>query len=96
MRKYEVKRIKAKGAVSAVLFCTLSFFLCPSRGSANDFDRLPAREARAYSLIVPTASELKWATIPWLMDLEEAIKVAKKEKRPLLIWTAGDDPLERC
>jgi hypothetical protein len=31
-----------------------------------------------------------------MLDLEEAIKVAKKEKRPLLVWVAGDDPLGRC
>ena len=34
--------------------------------------------------------------IPWVLDLEEGIRLAKQEKRPLLLWTSGDDPLERC
>jgi hypothetical protein len=63
---------------------------------AADIDRLPAWHARAYSLIQPTSAELKWQRIPWLTNLEEAVKQAKAEKRPLLVWTAGDDPLERC
>jgi hypothetical protein len=40
--------------------------------------------------------ELNWQRIPWLSDLAEAIGVAKAENRPLLLWVAGDDPLERC
>ena len=34
--------------------------------------------------------------IPWLLDLEKGIRLARKEKRPVLIWVSGDDPLERC
>ena len=26
----------------------------------------------------------------------EPVEAAKQEKRPVLIWTSGDDPLERC
>jgi hypothetical protein len=40
--------------------------------------------------------ELRWQQIPWLIDLPEAIKVARTEDRPLLLWVSGDDPLERC
>jgi hypothetical protein len=31
-----------------------------------------------------------------MQDLDVAVKQAKKEKRPLFIWVAGDEPLERC
>ena len=39
----------------------------------------------------------KWRdAIPWVLDLDEGIRLAKAEQRPLLLWTSGDDPLERC
>ena len=34
--------------------------------------------------------------IEFLPDLNEGIRVAKAEGRPVLIWVSGDDPLERC
>jgi hypothetical protein len=46
--------------------------------------------------IRPKASEMKWENIPWITDLAKAIKVASKEKRPILVWASGDPPLERC
>lgn len=63
---------------------------------ADDVDRLPPWHAKAHALIQPTDAELQWKRIPWVTDLAEAVKLAKQEKRPLLVWTAGDDPLERC
>jgi hypothetical protein len=63
---------------------------------AGDVDRLPDWHAQAYGLIKPAASELRWRTIPWETDLSMAVKAAKAEKRPLLVWSSGDDPLERC
>jgi hypothetical protein len=41
-------------------------------------------------------AELRWQTIPWLTDLNEGLKQARAEQRPLLLWTTGDDPLGRC
>ncbi len=46
--------------------------------------------------IRPKASEIKWEKIPWVTDLSKAIKLAAKEKRPILVWASGDAPLERC
>jgi hypothetical protein len=46
--------------------------------------------------IRPKASEIKWEKIPWILDFPTAIKLASKEKRPILVWAAGDPPLERC
>jgi hypothetical protein len=40
--------------------------------------------------------ELKWQEIPWILDLKEGIRLAKEEKRPVLLWVSGDDPLEKC
>ena len=40
-------------------------------------------------LIRPQPGESKWATIPWLTDLQEARRKAVAEDRPLFVWRAG-------
>jgi hypothetical protein len=62
----------------------------------EDIDRLPATAAQLYRDTTLFPREMKYQRIPWLLDLEEGIRLAKQEKRPVLIWTSGDDPLERC
>ena len=52
-------------------------------------------EAKA-SAIKPTPGELTWLGVPWVLGLAEAQKTAREEKRPIFLWVAGDDPLERC
>jgi hypothetical protein len=59
--------------------------------------RLPAPAARLYAETTLFPQPTRWRdAIPWVLDLEEGIRLAKQEKRPLLLWTSGDDPLERC
>lgn len=55
----------------------------------------PAGQALCLA-VKPTAGELRWQKIPWLTDLGQAQAVAREEKRPILLWVTGDDPLERC
>jgi hypothetical protein len=62
----------------------------------EDVSRLPAESAQLYADTTLFPREMKYHRIPWLLDLEEGIRVAKQEKRPVLIWVSGDDPLERC
>jgi hypothetical protein len=69
--------------------------------------RQPAREVGA-ALLSPRAAlfheyvtrprgePFKWQRIPWLVDLPAAIRQAKAEDRPILMWVAGDSPLQRC
>jgi hypothetical protein len=64
--------------------------------SKADVGRLPAEAARLYADTTLFPREVKYREIPWLLDLEEGIRLAKREGRPLLVWTSGDDPLERC
>jgi hypothetical protein len=47
-------------------------------------------------VVKPTAKELAWLTIPWVLDLKAAQTTAKAEGRPIFLWVTGDDPLERC
>src|SRR5262249_20943592 len=52
--------------------------------------------ARRASILKPKPGEYKWQQIPWILDLNEGIRLAREEKRPVLVWASGDDPLERC
>src|SRR5262245_43998565 len=62
----------------------------------EDVNRLPQDVAQLYRDTTLFPQETKYEEIPWLLDLDEGIALAKQEKRPVLIWTSGDDPLERC
>jgi hypothetical protein len=63
----------------------------------EDVARLPAAAARLYADTTLFPQPTKWRdAIPWILNLEAGIQLAKKENRPVLIWTSGDDPLERC
>jgi hypothetical protein len=60
-------------------------------------DRLPSDAARMYGFVMtPHPGELGWQQIPWQTDLREAVRQAKTEGRPLLLFVSGDDPLEKC
>jgi hypothetical protein len=77
----------------------LSFVLLAvtvASSAADDLDRFHPAQVRAIEAIRPADSELSWQRIAWLTDLDEAVAVAKKEKRPIFLWVAGDEPLDRC
>jgi hypothetical protein len=63
---------------------------------ASDVKRSPDDLARRAETIKPSADELKWRQIPWVLDLGEGQRLARAERRPIFLWAAGDDPLERC
>lgn len=62
----------------------------------GDVARLPQAAAKLYADTTLFPRPAKWLQIPWLLDLNEAMRLAKSENRPILIWVSGDDPLERC
>ena len=63
----------------------------------SEVAQLPAASARLYAETTLFPQPTKWRdAIPWVLDLPAGIRSARKEERPLLIWTSGDDPLERC
>lgn len=61
-----------------------------------DVARLPKAAAKLYADTTLFPRPTKWLTVPWLLDLNEGIRVATAEHRPVLLWVSGDDPLERC
>jgi hypothetical protein len=67
-----------------------------ARLSAQDWALLPGAAALRYHACKPSRAELKWQQVPWLRDLAEARKLARAEKRPLLVWVSIYEPLERC
>jgi hypothetical protein len=68
----------------------------PAMATADDIDRLPGDKADYYKAIVPADAEMKWKRVPWMTRLDEAMKVAAKEKRPVCIWVVDNEPLDRC
>jgi hypothetical protein len=80
-----------------------TFVVAPARADVRpisakeDVARLPAPVARLYADTTLFPQPAKWRDkIPWVLDLDVGIRLAREEKRPVLIWTSGDDPLERC
>jgi hypothetical protein len=75
-------------------------FLCLMWGSTglNGPDGQPTNQeiADRAAAIRPTAEEMRWQQIPWLGSLVEASEQAKRENRPILVWTLDEDPFERC
>jgi hypothetical protein len=55
-----------------------------------------AELTRIATVIKPSAEANKWQQIPWLRDVTEGRKLAKEEKRPLLLWTVFGEPLDEC
>jgi len=66
-------------------------------------DAVPEREdlLRQAAAVRPHASGFRWQQIPWHVEAADALKQARDENRPLLVWLAGGrdrdgSPLERC
>ena len=81
----------SRGPTETLLAAMLSLILLASLALPVAGDL----EAQA-SAIKPAPRELSWLGVPWVLDLARAQKLARDEKRPIFLWVAGDDPLERC
>jgi hypothetical protein len=76
---------------------SLAGLLLSAGAAAQDGLRSFAETLRARAAVVKqTPAQLRWQEIPWLTDLSEGLRLARQEKRPLLLWTTGDEPLGRC
>jgi hypothetical protein len=100
MRREEIMSTQARIAISLAL---ASLVAMPARADVRpvsareDVGRLPAPFARLYEETTLFPQPTKWRdAIPWDLDLQTGIRLAQEEKRPVLIWVSGDDPLERC
>jgi len=69
----------------------------PAKGPFPAWDELEKRAAA----IRPAPDEVRWQRLPWVVEPNEAIALAKAEHRPIFFWAAGGRgrdglPLERC
>jgi hypothetical protein len=71
--------------------------------AAEPWESDPAYQAlaRKAALVKPKPDEVRYQQLPWVLDLKEALRQAREEKRPLFFWAAGGRdrdglPLERC
>jgi hypothetical protein len=80
----------------AVLASTARYMEAQTPAEARKPLPSPAELTRLAKIIKPSAAANKWQQIPWLMDVNEARRLATKEKRPLFLWTVFGEPLDEC
>jgi hypothetical protein len=95
--------VRSRDAATSLVLVAASLLAAPARAdvrpvsAAEDVARLPTAAARLYADTTLFPRPTKWRdAIPWVLDLEQGLRLATQEQRPLLLWTSGDDPLERC
>lgn len=88
----------AAGALAALFVMAAAGFAADAPAARPlGADGLPADAARMYGFVTtPHPGELGWQRIPWLTDLPEAVRQAKAESRPLVLFVSGDEPLGKC
>jgi hypothetical protein len=73
----------------AIALC-MSPMLCHAGNPKNPPKGITPQEyERLSDIIRPQPGEAKWATIPWLTNLDEARRRSAAEDKPLLVWRAG-------
>jgi len=70
----------------------------PARASADKKTGGPSPEelTRRAAVIKPGPDENRWQQVPWVTDLNEGLRLARAEKRPLLLWAVMGEPLDEC
>ena len=82
--------------LAAVLLPIIGLALVAAQAPPMPSD-LPPSASRMYAIVKSVRpGELRWQEIPWLVELQDGLRLAKEENRPLLLWVSGDDPLEKC
>jgi hypothetical protein len=78
------------------LFSLFVLLTCAGPALAQEPNIHPPYVLKRFDLIKTPATYFRWKQIPWLTKISDGLETAKKENRPLLIWGADDDPLDRC
>jgi hypothetical protein len=47
----------------------------------------------ALRFVRPRPEELGWQAIPWQTSIPDAIAIAARERKPVLLWTMNGNPL---
>ena len=83
---------------SRMLFCSAVLGSLATAAPAGADEAALSRRAAA---IRPAAEQRHFLEIPWRVDPDAALALAREERRPLFLWAAGGrdrdgEPLERC
>lgn len=84
-----------------VTFLAFAVALPLAPACADDAPPELAALLKKAAVVRPSGRDFAWREIPWHDDPSVALKEARDEKRPLLVWLAGGrdrdgTPLERC
>jgi hypothetical protein len=63
----------------------------PGIHSGSSLDPDVVRSMLAF--VRPRPEELTWQAIPWRTSIPEAMEVAARERKPVLLWTMNGNPL---
>jgi len=44
-------------------------------------------------VVMPTAQEEKWLSIPWQLDLNVARRMSQEQKKPIFFWIMNGHPM---
>ncbi len=64
--------------------------------SPNVVAEKPSKLKTKADAVRATAGEMNFTKIPWVTDLFEGFRQAKKEQRPVFLYMITGDPLDDC
>ncbi|MDA1014592.1 MAG: hypothetical protein O3A00_09095 [Planctomycetota bacterium] len=74
-----------------------SFLLASASTSTIDAQKLTTGNFdNIRTLILPSAEESGWSSIPWMNDLFAARQRAAREGKPVFVWSMAAEPLGFC
>lgn len=94
--RFPVFHRKTRARALAWVVAGLSGLLVGAGPGDSKIARYEAALDQKVAAIRHSPRERKWERIPWRTDLAAGWEEAKRENRPVFLWVAGDDPLERC
>lgn len=87
-----MRTIAASCVVAGVLWSTASVVAQPARLPAG-FEVTAENFDAWCAAIRPSASDAAFRSIPWRLDLGNALETALVEQRPVLLWLMDGHPL---
>ncbi len=63
----------------------------PAISSTSTLD--PDATQTILRFVRPRPEELSWQAIPWQTSIPEALSIAARDRKPVLLWTMNGNPL---
>jgi hypothetical protein len=68
----------------------------PAEGRAADGPALSEAEFKTLLRLARPAEAEPWDSIPWMVSVREARRLAAREGKPILCWSQNGHPLAGC